>query len=62
MLAFLSLLITKEVFKEVKFEFIVVGHTHEDIVQGLEYFSKKLEEQNNYILAYLMKAFMVSQE
>jgi hypothetical protein len=62
LLAFLSLLITREVFKEVKFGFLIVGHTHEDIDNCFGYLSKKLSEQNNYILANLMKAFMVSQD
>jgi hypothetical protein len=31
LLAFLSLLMAKEVFQEVKLKFLVVGHTHEDI-------------------------------
>jgi len=35
----------------------VVGHTHEDIDGCFGYLSKKLREQNNYILASLMKAF-----
>jgi hypothetical protein len=40
--------------------FLVVGHTHEDIDGNFGYLSKKLREQNNYVLADLMKAFMVS--
>jgi hypothetical protein len=60
LLAFLSLLIAREVFKEVKFGFLVVGHTHDDIDNCFGYLSKKLKEQNNYILANSMKAFMVS--
>jgi hypothetical protein len=47
---------------EVKLEFLVMGHTHEDIDYCFEYFSKTLKEQNNYILVNLMKVFMVSQE
>jgi len=42
--------------------FLVVGHTHEDIDGNFGYLSKKLKEQNNYVLTNLMKAFMVSQE
>jgi hypothetical protein len=62
LLAFLSLLITKEVFEEVKLRFLVVGHTHEDIDGCFGSLSKKLREQNNYTLVDLMKAFMVLQE
>ncbi len=62
LLAFLSLLMAKEMFEEVKLGFLVVGHTHEDIDGCFGYLSKKLKEQNNYILANLMKAFMVLEE
>jgi hypothetical protein len=50
------------VFEEVKLGFLVVGHTHEDIDGCFGYLSKKLREQNNYILVDLMKTFMVSEE
>ncbi len=56
------LLTMKEVFEEVKLGFLVVGHTHEDIDGCFGYLSKKLREQNNYILVDLMKTFMVSEE
>jgi len=62
-LTFLSLLKTRKVFEEVKLGFLVVGHTHEDIDGCFGYLSKKLREQNNYILVYLMKVliyYMVS--
>ncbi len=62
LLAFLSLLTTKDVFEEVKLVFLVVGHTHEDIDGCFGYLSKKLREENNYILMDLMRAFMISQE
>jgi hypothetical protein len=48
--------------QKVKLGFLVVGHTHEDIDRCFEYFSKKLKEKNKCILAYLMKAFMVSHD
>ncbi len=48
----------KDVF-EIKIRFLVVGHTHEDIDGCFGYLSKKLEE-NNYILADLMRVFMIS--
>ncbi len=62
MLVFLSLLTMKDVFEEVKLGFLVVGHTHEDIDECFGYLSKKLKEENNYILADLMKVLMISQE
>jgi hypothetical protein len=49
----------RDVFNEVKLGFFVVGHTHEDIDGCFSYLSKKLKEENNYILANLMKAFMI---
>jgi hypothetical protein len=36
--------------------------THEDIDESFGYFLKKLTEQNNYVMADLMKAFMFSQD
>jgi len=59
LLAFLSLLTMREVFEEVKLWFLLVGCTHENIDKCFGYWSNKLREQNNYILANLMKAFMV---
>jgi hypothetical protein len=53
LLAFLSLLIAREVFKEVRLRFLMVGHTHEDIDGCFGYLSKKLKEQKNYILVDL---------
>jgi hypothetical protein len=52
----------REVFKDVKLGFLIVCHTHEDIDGCFGYLSKKLREENNYILADLMRAFMVSQD
>jgi hypothetical protein len=57
---FLSLLTTRDVFEEVKLGFFVIGHTHEDIDSCFGYLSKKLMEENNYILANLMRTFMIS--
>jgi len=62
LLMFLSLLTTRDVSEEVKFGFFVVGHMHEDIDGYFSYLSKKLKEENNYILIDLMKAFMISKE
>jgi len=52
----------KDVFEEVKLGFLVFGHTHEDINGCFRYLSKKLKEEDNYILVDLMRAFMISQE
>jgi hypothetical protein len=58
LLSFLSLLTLRDVFKEVKLGFFIIGHTHEDINGYFGYLSKKLKEENNYILVDLMKAFI----
>jgi len=60
LLAFLSLLLARDVFEEVKLGFLIVGHTHEDIDSCFGYLSKKLREENNYIFIDLMKAFIIS--
>ncbi len=39
LLAFLSFLIARKVFEEMKLRFLVVGHTHEDIDGSLGYLS-----------------------
>jgi hypothetical protein len=52
----------KDVFEEVKLDFLVVGHTHGDIDGCFGYLSKKLKEEDNYNLVDLMRAFMISQE
>jgi hypothetical protein len=62
LLMFLSLLITREVFKKVQMEFLMVGHTHEDIDESFGYLLKKLKEQNNNVIEDLMKTFMLSQD
>jgi hypothetical protein len=62
MLAFLSLLIAKDFSEKIQWGFLVVGHTHEDIDGSFGYLSKKLKDQNNYVMVDLMKAFMLSQD
>ncbi len=49
LLAFLSLLMARDVFEEVKLGFLVVGLTHADIDGCFGYLSKTLREENNYI-------------
>jgi len=63
LLAFLSLLTTRDVFEKVKLMgFVVIGHTHEGIDGCFGYLLKKLKKQNNYVLVDFMRVFMVSQE
>jgi len=59
---FFHCLIARDVFEKIKLQFLVVGHTHENIDRCFGYLSKKLKKQNNYVLVYLMKAFIISQE
>ncbi len=44
LLAFLSLLTTRDVFEEVKLGFFAIGHTHKNIDKSFGYLSKKLKE------------------
>ncbi len=57
LLAFLSLLIAREVFEEVKLGFLVVGHTHEDIDNCFGYLSIFLKKQNNYYFGKFNEGF-----
>jgi len=47
----------RDVFEEVELGLLVVGHTHKDINECFGYLSKKLKEENNYILTNL-KGFL----
>ena len=62
LMAFLSLLTTRGVFKEIQVGFLLVGHTHEDIDAYFSHLSKALKSKNTFVVADLMKAFMESQE
>jgi hypothetical protein len=55
LLTFLSFVMVKDVFEEVKLGFLVISHTHEDINGCFGYLSKKLKKENNYILVDLMR-------
>ena len=59
-MAFLSLLTARGVFKEIQVGFLLVGHTHEDIDAYFSHLSKALKSKNTFVLADLMKAFMQS--
>jgi hypothetical protein len=52
---FLSLSSVWEVFEKVQLRFLVVGHLHEDINESFRYLSKKLREQNNYVMVDLIQ-------
>ncbi len=58
---FISLLIVHEVFEEIQLGFLIVGHTHEDLDRSFGYFLNELGEQNNYVMANLMKT-LISQD
>jgi hypothetical protein len=60
MMAFLSLLTTRGVFKEIQVGFLLVERTHEDINAYFSHLSKSLKSKNTFVLAYLLKAFMQS--
>ena len=62
LMAFLSLLTARGVFKEIQVGFLLVGHTHEDIDAYFSHLSKALKSKNTFVVADLMKAFMESQE
>ena len=61
-MAFLSLLIAQGIFEEIQADFLLVGHTHEDIDAYFSHFSKVLKNKNTFVLVDLMKAFMQSQD
>ena len=62
LMAFLSLLTTRGIFREIQVGFLLVGHTHEDIDAYFSHQSKSLKSKNTFVVADLMKAFMESQE
>ena len=61
-MAFLSLLIAWDIFKEIQVGFLLVGHTHEDIDAYFSQLSKALKSKNTFLLADLIKAFMQSED
>jgi hypothetical protein len=56
--SFFSLLVHKGVFCEVYINFLIVGHTHEDIDAMFERWSYKLKANNYPTLPLLIKSFM----
>ena len=61
-MAFLSMLTYRRMFKEIQVGFLLVGHTYEDIDAYFSHLSKTLKSQNTYIVADLMMSFMKSQD
>ena len=59
LLALADLLVERNIFEKVQFNFLVVGHTHEDIDQWFSTFSKKISHKDvwtpNKMLYYLSK-------
>ena len=62
LMAFLSMLTNCGVFKQIQVGFLLVGHTHKDIDAYFSHLSRNLKNQNSFVVANLMKAFMESQE
>jgi hypothetical protein len=56
--AFCSLLVCKGIFREVYINFLIVGHTHEDIDALFGRWSSRLKTNNYPTLPRLMKSFM----
>ena len=56
--AFCSLLIYKGIFREVYINFLIVGHTHEDIDAMFGRWSERLKTNNYPTVPRLMKSFM----
>ena len=56
--AFCSLLVSKGIFREVYINFLIVGHTHEDIDALFGRWSLRLKTNNYPTLPRLMKSFM----
>jgi hypothetical protein len=56
--SFFSLLVHKGVFREVYVNFLLVGHTHEDIDAMFGRWSRRLRENDYPTLPMLMKSFM----
>lgn len=55
--SFLSLLVAKGIFEEVQLNFMMVGHTHEDIDALFGHYSENLRKQSIYTLSQLMDVF-----
>ena len=56
--AYWSLLVAKGIFKKVFVSFLLVGHTHDDIVSSFGRWSMKLREENILAIPLLKKSYM----
>ena len=56
--SFFSLLVHKGVFREVYVDFLLIGHTHEDIDAMFGKWSRRFRENDYPILPMLVKSFM----
>ena len=52
---YLSMLVKKGIFKNIKVNFLLVGHTHDHINQMFSRFSKKLAQCDAFTLSMLTK-------
>ena len=59
--AFCSLLVYKGIFREIYINFLIVGHTHEDIDAPFGRWSNKLKTNDYPTIPRLMKSFMDSE-
>ena len=62
LMAFLSMLTYRGIFKEIQVGFLFVGHMREDIDAYFSHLSKTLKSQNTYIVVDLMMSFMQLQD
>ena len=60
LMAYLSLLIEKGIFKKIKINFLLVGHTHENIDQLFSRFSVALRQRDALTVQALMKVAQCS--
>lgn len=57
LLAYLSMLVEKEIFKKIKVGFLLVGHTHDHIDQMFSVFSKRLSREDAFTLPKMASIF-----
>ena len=62
LIAYLSMLVEKKVFKKVKLGFLLVGHTHDQIDQMFIRFSVKLAKQSAFDLPKICEVLRESYE
>ena len=62
LIAYLSMLVEKKVFKKVKLGFLLVGHTHDQIDQMFSRFSVKLAKKSAFDLPEICEVLRESYE